>query len=124
MSSKPRTLAAWLAILAMALQALWPLVAQAKPRSVTLVPVCTVGGVTHYIELKGTESPVEKGAASHHEHCAFCSFDGGRATVQPSTTTLLPAASGNEIALEGRVVSASPAQRHPPAHPRAPPAAS
>ena len=41
----------WLAILAVALNALWPLIAQARPKNVLLVPVCTVEGVTHYMEL-------------------------------------------------------------------------
>jgi hypothetical protein len=59
-------LARWLAILAIALQALWPLLAQAKPRSVTLVPICTVGGETHYVELE-TGAP-----APHEEHCKAC----------------------------------------------------
>jgi len=61
-----RKLAGWLAILAMALNALWPLIAQAKP--VNLVPVCTVGGVTHYVEVPGAPAPAD----SQHEHCAFC----------------------------------------------------
>jgi len=61
-----RKLASWLAILAMALQALWPLIAQAKP--VNLVPVCTVGGDTHYVEVPGAPAPAD----SQHEHCAFC----------------------------------------------------
>ncbi|MEA3195045.1 MAG: hypothetical protein QOD26_3378 [Betaproteobacteria bacterium] len=55
----------WLAITAMALNALWPLIAQARPA--TLVPVCTVSGVTHYIEIPGGTTPVDS-----HEHCAFC----------------------------------------------------
>ena len=59
-----RRIAGWLAILAMALQALWPLIAQARP--VTLVPVCAVGEVTHFIEV-----PLG-GDAAGHEHCAFC----------------------------------------------------
>jgi hypothetical protein len=57
---------AWLAIVAMALNALWPLIVQARPA--TLVPVCTVGGTTHYIELPGGSTPVD----SHQGHCAFC----------------------------------------------------
>ena len=56
----------WLAILAMALNALWPLIAQAKPS--LLVPVCTVGGTTHYVEIPGGTTPVD----SQHEHCTFC----------------------------------------------------
>ena len=61
-----RKLATWLAISAMALNALWPLIAQAKPS--LLVPVCTVGGTTHYVEVPGGTTPVD----SRHEHCTFC----------------------------------------------------
>ncbi|OAI52156.1 hypothetical protein AYO46_06415 [Betaproteobacteria bacterium SCGC AG-212-J23] len=61
-----KKLAGWLAIVAMALNALWPLIAQARPA--TLVPVCTVGGTTHYVEIPGGTTPVD----SQHEHCAFC----------------------------------------------------
>src|SRR5262247_2889741 len=50
----------------MALQALWPLIAQARPAN--LVPVCTVAGVTHYVEVPGAPSPAD----SQHEHCSFC----------------------------------------------------
>lgn len=57
---------AWVAIAAMALNALWPLIAQAKPAN--LVPVCTVGGVTHYVEVPGAPSPAD----SQNEHCSFC----------------------------------------------------
>jgi len=59
-------IAAWLATVAMALNTLWPLIAQAKPS--LLVPVCTVGGTTHYVEIPGGTTPVD----SQHEHCAFC----------------------------------------------------
>ena len=57
-------LRAWLAIAAIALNALWPLIAQARPA--TLVPVCTVGGETHYIEIPAGGTP------STHEHCSLC----------------------------------------------------
>ncbi|HUQ25984.1 MAG TPA: DUF2946 family protein, partial [Burkholderiales bacterium] len=60
-----KKLTSWLAIAAMALNALWPLIAQARPA--TLVPVCTVAGVTHYVEIPGGTTP-----ADSHEHCAFC----------------------------------------------------
>ena len=46
-----QTLAAYLALLGLVLHALWPLIAQARPKNVLLVPVCTVEGVTHYMEL-------------------------------------------------------------------------
>lgn len=61
-----RKFTSWLAITAMALQALWPLIAQARPS--TLVPVCTVAGVTHYVEIPGGTTPVD----AQHEHCAYC----------------------------------------------------
>jgi len=59
----------------MALQALWPLIAQAKPA--TLVPVCTVGGVTHYVEVPTGGTPAD----SQHEHCSFC-FTGAALPLQ------------------------------------------
>jgi hypothetical protein len=71
---RSRSVAAWLGLLAIALQAFWPLLAQAKPKNVVLVPVCTVQGVTHYLELPSGNAPVEQKAASQHEHCSFCSL--------------------------------------------------
>ena len=64
MSGSMQKVASWLAIGAMALQALWPLIAQARPA--TLVPVCTVGGETHYAEVPGAPAPAD----SHH--CQLC----------------------------------------------------
>lgn len=61
-----KKITSWLAILAMALNALWPLVALARPS--LLVEVCSAGGVTHDIELPGGNAPT----GSHHQHCAFC----------------------------------------------------
>jgi hypothetical protein len=69
-----RRTGSWLAILAIALQALWPLLAHAKPRSVVLVPLCTVAGETHYVELEtGGRSP----ASTHEEHCKLCPLGAG-----------------------------------------------
>jgi hypothetical protein len=67
MSARLYGMARWLAILAIALQALWPLLAQARPRSVTLVPICTVGGETHYVELETGGR-----ADTHEDHCKAC----------------------------------------------------
>jgi hypothetical protein len=83
MTRRQSRLAAWIAVLAMALNAFWPLIAQAKPSSVTLVPVCTVQGVTHYIELPGGNSPLEQKSSAQHEHCSFCSFGGERVALAP-----------------------------------------
>src|SRR3984893_3864181 len=83
MRQRQNRLAAWVAALAMALNALWPLIAQAKRSSVILVPVCTVQGVTHYIELPGGNSPLEQKSSAQHEHCSYCSFGGERVALRP-----------------------------------------
>jgi hypothetical protein len=115
--------AAYLAVLAIALQALWPLLAQAKPKNAVLVPVCTVQGVTHYIELPSNGTPVEEHAASQHDHCSFCSVGGDRAAL----------ASFLQSIVSPRVQEAQPAhvaghelrsERSSAARPRAPPAVS
>ena len=114
--------AAWVAAVAMALHALWPLIAQAKPGSAALVPVCTEGGVTHYFELKTADTPLEKRSASHHEHCAFCSFNDARDTALPNAPRL-PVVPREAAVAPLYFPSAQQApQRHPPARPRAPPA--
>ena len=67
-----RRLGTWLATLAIALHAAWPLLANAKPKSVHLVPLCTVEGITHYVEVPGGTTPLDDSANAHHEHCSFC----------------------------------------------------
>jgi hypothetical protein len=67
-----QTLAAYLALLGLVLHALWPLIAQARPKNVVLVPVCTVEGVAHYLEVPGARTPLDDSANSHQEHCAYC----------------------------------------------------
>jgi len=67
-------LGSWLAVFALALQASWPLLVAAKPRAVTLVPLCTVDGVTHYFEVPTGDAP----GGAPHQHCSFC-FLGGAA---------------------------------------------
>jgi len=79
-----RKLGTWLAILAIALQAAWPLVAAAKPRAVALVPLCTVDGVTHYLEVPAGKTPLDDSAKAHHEHCAFCTLGGGALLSSPA----------------------------------------
>src|SRR3954471_10058838 len=115
--------AVYLAILAVSLQALWPLLAQAKPKNAVLVPVCTVQGVTHYIELPSSGTPAEERAASQHDHCSFCSFGGERAAPSPF---LQPAIStGLEEARPPQVAACElRSEESFSARPRAPPAVS
>ena len=112
-----RSTAAWLAILAIALQALWPLLAQAKPKNVLLVPVCTVQGVTHYVELPSGDAPVERKAASQHDHCSFCASGGALASAvqvfKVVEVSSLPLPARQEACVENQPVFS--------ARPRAPP---
>jgi hypothetical protein len=66
-----KRIGAWLAMLAIALQAAFPLIASAQPRGVTLVPLCTVDGVTHYVEVPTGKTPAGP-PAGHGDHCALC----------------------------------------------------
>jgi len=86
-----RRLAALAAVLAISLQALWPLIAQAQPRVAgELVPVCTVNGITHYIELPAGKTPLDERSATHGEHCQLCMFGSAKVdAVLPSSFALL-----------------------------------
>jgi hypothetical protein len=85
-----RRLGHWLALLAIALHAVWPLLANAAPKSVHLVPLCTVEGITHYLEVPGS-TPLDDSANTHHGHCAFCFLGSGALApshvAAPSITT-------------------------------------
>ena|SRR6185436_13107148 len=71
---------ALLAAFALVLQALWPLLSHARPQDRPLLaPVCTVDGVTHYLEIKaGGTSPLDQRSARHGEHCKMCVFGDGK----------------------------------------------
>ena len=117
--------AALLAMFAMALSALWPLISQAKPRVPgTQVPVCTIEGITHYVELPATDTPVEQRSAAHHEHCKMCVFGAERPAALPAVASPIEPGAGREAVQPSFQPSKSPSSFHPPAQPRAPPAAS
>ena len=112
-------------MLAMALSALWPLLSQARPRSVHLVPLCTVEGVTHYLEVPGGKSPLEQRSASHAEHCQLCVFGVDRSSALPTTQVVLVFADRISPVDPARDPLRLPAAlHHPPAQPRAPPSLS
>ena len=117
-----RRVAALAAIFALALQALWPLVAQARPRIAgELVPVCTIEGVTHYLELPAGKSPLEERSASHGEHCQLCVF-GAERNVAPVFQDEFLVSQPETSRPSSRVVPGTEPLDHPPAQPRAPPA--
>jgi hypothetical protein len=97
-------------MLAMALQALWPLIAQARP--VTLVPVCTVGGETHYVEIPGKPSPADS-------HCELCFMGAALPGVDSvSIFDAFASASPNAAAFSSRTFfHISAAARAPPVLP-------
>lgn len=66
-----RRLGTWLGIAALVLQLGWPLLAGALPRAVALVPLCTVDGVTHYLEVPAGKDPRDI-PALHGDHCPLC----------------------------------------------------
>ena len=92
MTRRSRRFALLLAVFAIGLQALWPLLAQARPRSAIQVPVCTVEGVTHYIELPGGNTPLDERSSSNHEHCAFCMLAADRISYISAAGLWLPVA--------------------------------
>ncbi len=117
-----RKLPAWFAILAMALQGLWPLLANARPADPSmLVPLCTVNGVTHYVDLGG-KTPLEQRSAIQHEHCKLCVFGMVKLALPPATDIAILELEGAPAA---RIAHAPADVRselsYPPAHPRAPP---
>lgn len=118
-----RRIATWLAMAAVALNALWPLIANAKPGYADFAQeICSVV----MRDDAGRYSPSDAPTAKHlAKHCAFCSA-GGNTNVIPAYTAV-PAVIQTE-AEESRpdfAASCTPAAPdHHPAQPRAPPSAS
>jgi hypothetical protein len=69
-----RRLAALAAAFGIALQALWPAIAQARPADSISVPICSVDGTRHEIEL-----PIGKTRDDGSQHCKLCIFGDGKA---------------------------------------------
>ena len=86
-----RRFAALAAIFAITLQALWPLLSHARPKDVALLaPLCTVDGITHYLEIKaGKPTPLDERSAQHGEHCKLCVFGGDRDAAVPYSNALV-----------------------------------
>jgi len=116
---RSRTLPAWLAILAMALQALWPLIAQAKPFDpLQSAVICSAAGMA--LPAGGD---VPSGGDRALEHCKLCVSGSHQLSLAPSLA-LAPfqaaPVSAMRIAHRSPVISSSPL--YSPAHSRAPPA--
>jgi hypothetical protein len=115
---------AWIAAFAMALHALWPLLAHAKPQQAPhLVALCTVDGTTHYVELPAGKPPAGEHSAA--QHCKLCTFGAERAFA-PAPAAYIASAPVAPAAQPHAALRDEPFSSHclPPAQPRAPPALS
>jgi len=82
-SRKIRQLAALAAAFGIALQALWPIIAQARPGDSISVPICSAEGTRHSIELPLGKKQSEKGT----EHCKLCVLGTDKDAVVPARIT-------------------------------------
>jgi hypothetical protein len=73
-----RRLAALAAAFGIALQALWPAIAQARPSDSVSVPICSVDGTRHEIEL-----PLGKTQDDGSQHCKLCVLGLDKIAVAP-----------------------------------------
>ncbi|MDH5221612.1 MAG: DUF2946 family protein [Betaproteobacteria bacterium] len=121
-----RSFPALLAIVAVALQAAWPLIAQARPQDRGhLVPLCSVGAETRYVEIPAGKLPAEQRSAAYREHCQLCVLGAeGLAAVPPAPLPPLRVVLA-ALLVDGRD-RATPIAVHvdSPADARAPPARS
>jgi hypothetical protein len=118
-SRKIRHFAALAAAFGIALQALWPIIAQARPGNSISVPVCSAEGTRHSIELPLGKSQTEKSA----EHCKLCVLGTDKDSVVAARFTFdFSSNSVDQVLVE----KAFPKQFSflLSAHPRAPPQAS
>jgi len=110
------------AILAVLLNALWPLIAQAKPANSLRVAVCSEVG-THYIELR-SEVPLDERLATHHDHCKLCVLGCDRVALPLPAAPLALTVDSAPLRVAA-AVAVPPAVRSAfPPRPRAPPFAS
>jgi hypothetical protein len=116
-------LVAWIAAFAVVVQALWPLLAHARPKDPSLlVPVCTIDGITHFLEIKTGKTPLDERTALHGDHCKLCVFGAQKvvALTPQNAVAFLASDAIDPIAISQPVSFSEPAS-HPSAQPRAPP---
>jgi hypothetical protein len=116
-SRKIRHFAALAAAFGIALQALWPIIAQARPGNSISVPVCSAEGTRHSIELPLGKNQTEKSA----EHCKLCVLGDGKG-VALVAADFSPYTPENHSNLNPETLKAFFPEESPnSAHPRAPP---
>jgi len=125
-ASRQFRFASWLAILAMALSALWPLLANARPGAQpSLFEVCTAAGIK-WVSGAGTDgtdtAPDQGGAKYLQPHCALCSFGPDKVPVLVQAAFSIPAAEVSTGACPpAALFHPTRPDLRSPAQPRAPP---
>jgi hypothetical protein len=113
-------IAAWLALAGIALNASWPLLANAKP-NVPALPseICTATGMKHAGENLPGNAP---GKSVRPTHCSLCPFNAERGAAMPYAKHILPSSApvGVPLAVYWDALR-SEAALDPAAPPRAPP---
>ena len=115
-------LVAWIAACAMLLQALWPVLSHARPKDSTLlVPLCTIDGETHFLEIKTGKTPAEEPGATHGKHCKLCVFGGDKVAAVVAPGAVVPLSATSLAHPLARSAPLALSAHRSPAHPRAPP---
>ena len=110
---------------AMALNALWPLISQAQPKDPTLyATICSVQGGVQTIDLSGGKLPAGEDG-KHHKHCRLCFAGGDRLqALLPAPAAPFQIAASAADTPVARPAAAPCSTSDSPALPRAPPQAS
>src|SRR5215510_10645338 len=122
--STRRRFPAWLAIVAVALHASWPLAAYAKPTGpALLLELCTSAGAAKSGGAAHAPAPDPPAPGlGHLAHCVFCSAGAERLLGLPNTAASAPPAPAAGADRSGpAVVSPVPGPSYLPARPRGPP---
>ena len=115
-----RIFTTWLAILAMALNGLWPLLAHAAPKQF-VAPVCSMVGTTAAQAADGG-TPLPAPVKLTAPHCPFCNLGGDQSTALPASHFHVFALLQFSVPLRLLPVVAQFSLVPLAAHPRGPPA--
>lgn len=112
----------WIAILAMTLNALWPMLAQAKPGPApTLHEVCTASGM-QIVSVSGEMPADQQSTAKASPHCAFCSLGTDLLAIPPADQSCIARITFVRDSVPATEDSPLPdSESSSPALPRAPP---
>ena len=86
MLSRHNRFVSWLALLAMVLNSVWPVLVHAAPRAPGLTAeICSVEGEVRSVGFSGGNVPIDGRMARHQKHCLLCLGGGGeRFTALPN----------------------------------------